>query len=308
MKHSLHFKQYIQLVEASQVALRQTFFLFTFLFLLFTYFTNGLIHQIGNNPLVYQEIDPTYWLFMILNIPEVFSGPSAVILDSILFISCLGSLLFPKQTLTCWVFFVSHFLYFILYNLLVGHHYIHVGILFLSFPFLFVTSTGFSASFTFCRFLFCQMLLFAALWKIVRGNLWYVDQSTALFIQQLGTDLFEQSSFRFQVIRFFFHNPLLGHLLWVAVIVLEAVFLIGFITWKKDRWLLISYLLFFLGGWFFLDVYIIENLILLITLGPILKIINQVTLKVLREKQHPAALSNLTSGVPLPDERSSSRH
>jgi hypothetical protein len=308
VKQSLHFKEYIQLVERNHLSLQRTFFLFTLLFFVVNYFSHGFIHQIGNNPLVYQEIDPTYWAFMILKVHNLAKGAGAIILDSVLIISALASFLFPKQALACLVFFISYFIYFVLYNLLSGHHYIHIGILFLSFPFVFSSKQKFSAAFTFCRFLFCQALLFAAFWKIMRGNLWHTDQVPALLIDQFKSSAFTNQSFRFQIIRYCIQHPYVGHLLWIGVILLESVFLIGFFTWKKDNWLLISYLLFVIGGWFFFGVYILENLILLLTLGPVLKFIDIRFRKVLREKQHPTTLSNLATGVPLPDERSSSRH
>jgi hypothetical protein len=308
VKQSLHFKEYIHLVERNRLSLQRIFFLFTLLFFVLNYLTHGFIHQIGNNPLVYQEIDPTYWTFMILKVHDLLRGAGAIVFDSILVLSCLAALVFPKQTLACLIFFVSYFIYFILYNLLSGHHYIHVGILFLGFPFIFSSKQTFSAAFTFCRFLFCQALLFAALWKIMRGNIWHIDQVPALLIEQYQSSAFLTQSFHFQIVRYCIQHPNVSHLLWIGMIALESIFLIGFITWKKDHWLLISYLLFVIGGWFFFDIYIIENLILLLTLGPVLLFIDKQSTKVLREKQHQTPLANLASGVPLPNERSSSRH
>lgn len=308
MKSSILFKEYTRLVSNNRWRLQQIFFVVALLVLIMYYFSAGLIHQVDGNPLVDQEIDPTYWLAMILHLPEVFHGPLAYTLDGVLVLSCLGSLLMPNQTLTTWVFFISHFLYFILYNLLSAHHYISIGLLFMSFPFVFRNNERFTASFTFCRFLFCFMLFSAAIWKIWRGNVTHFDQGSTLLLLQFKSLLFQEPSLQYNTILFFAQHRVLGQLLWFGMIAIELLFVWGFITYRKDNWLLIGYLLFFFGGWFFFDLYFQENLLFLLTLYPVLKGINNLKRKVLREKQHPTPLSNLASGVPLRDERSSSRH
>lgn len=288
MKSSILFNEYTRLVSNNRWRLQQVFYTGAFLILVTYYFSAGLIHQIDGNPLVDQEIDPAYWLAMILNLPDFFTGYAALTLDCILFLSCIGSLLIPNQTLTTWTFFISHFLYFLLYNLLSGHHYISIGLLFLSFPFVFRTNERFTASFTFCRFLFCYMLFSAAVWKIIRGNIAHMDQGSTLLLLQFKSLLFQESSFQYNTILFFVQHKLLSQLLWVAMIGVELLFFWGFLTWKKDRWLLIGYLLFFAGGWFFFDLYFLENLLFLLTLYPVLKSINRLKRKVLREKQQRA--------------------
>ncbi|ANE50969.1 hypothetical protein [Flavisolibacter tropicus] len=308
MKSSILFKEYTRLVSNNRWSLQQIVFLGTLISLVINYLSSGMVHQISGNPLVDQEIDPTYWLAMILRLPAIFRGTLAIVLDSILFLSCLASLFIPNQTYSTRIFFIAHFLFFILYNLYSGHHYINIGILIMSFPFVFKTNERFTAGFTFCRFLFCFMLFSAALWKIWRGNLTHFDQGSTLLLLQFKSLLFQESSFQYKTILFFAQNRMMGQLLWLGMIGIELLFFWGFITYKKDNWLLIGHLLFFAGGWFFFDLYFYENLLFLITLYPVLKGINNLKRKVLREKQHPTALSNLASGVPLPDERSSSRH
>jgi hypothetical protein len=304
VKQWLPFESYTGLVATNQMLLRRIFYGFALLVLLWTYISHSFLSQVGNNPLLFQDIDPTYWLFMILDLPTLFSGSGAYILDGLLITSCIGSLLLPKQTITCWVFFISHFIYFVQFNLLSGHHYMHVGILFLSFPFVFSSTQRFTAAFTFCRFLFCQMMLFAAIWKIGRGNLTHMEQGSTLLLQQYKSALVNTGSFRNDILLFFIQHKLWGQALWVAVVALEAVFLLGFLTWRKDQLLLISYLLFFTGGWFFFDIYSVKNLILLLTLGPVLQSIDYLRLKVLREKQQPITASNMVTGLPLRNERS----
>jgi len=261
------------LLEWRALPLRRAFFSLAFLIWIWYYTTNSLLHQVGHNPLEFQDIDPTYWILMWLNLPGLLNGSGAYIIDGLLLVSCLGSIFYVKQQFTTRLFFCCSFLYFVYYNLWSGHHHINTGLFLMSFPFIFSNHFRFKYSFVFCRLLFCSMLVIAALWKIARGSLWHIDQGSALLLLQFKNQLFEIASFRTQTLLLVVQHPLLGYALWTGMIVLELVFIIGLITWKKDMLLLGAYLLFFVGGWFLFDLYFIENLLFLLTLTPLLHLL-----------------------------------
>ncbi|MHA4847657.1 hypothetical protein ACX0G7_26055, partial [Flavitalea antarctica] len=66
-----------------------------------------------------------------------------------------------------------------------------------------------------------------------------------------------------------------AHSIWIVLILIEAVFILGFISLRWDKLLMISYLLFFVGGWLIFQIYNVENLIFLLTLTPALVMINR---------------------------------
>jgi hypothetical protein len=148
-----------------------------------------------------------------------------------------------------------------------GHHYANIGLLMVGFAFLFSNRERFGYALLFCRFLFCFMMLSAGLWKVVRGGLWYPDQIHALLISHNLYSLTETvNSWRMNLIHFLIQHKLVAHLLWVAMIAMELVFLFGFITFKRDKWLFLAFALFVAGGWFFFHIFNFENLAFFLTL------------------------------------------
>lgn len=275
MNRSLSFNGYIAMAGSNRIVLQRLFFSLALGSLLLNYNYHITLHQIGRNPILYQEIDPAYWLFMLLNLPDIISGRFSVVFDLLLVLSCCGSLLWPKQNGFAIAFFVLHFVYFILYNMMSGHHYVNVGLLFMSFPFIFSSDRNVAFAFLFMRFLFCFIMFTAALWKIGRGNLFHTEHLFALFMPDyVENEVSGNTSLRMLMVAWLLHHRYLVHTIWLFLILLETIFVAGFVTFKYDRFLLGSYLLFFIGGWLLFDIYNYENLLFLITLAPALQAIN----------------------------------
>jgi hypothetical protein len=75
------------------------------------------------------------------------------------------------------------------------------------------------------------------------------------------------------------------------LIIIEGMFLAGFITFRWDKQLLMAYLLFFVGGWLIFNIYNFENLLFLLTLKPVVKFIGTFTRPQSPEPVHPAAVT-----------------
>lgn len=231
-----------------------------------------LLSQIGPVPILFQDVDPTYLLFMSLGIPQTLSGPLAPWFDALLIVSCVACIALPRIRIFPPLFFILHLIYFITYNMLAGHHYISVGLVAMSFPFLFYNEERFASMLLLCRLMFCFMMFSAACWKIVRGNFWYPDQAGMLLIHTYAKELIaERHSNMVAVAKWFIRNRALSQGLWCGLILLEAAFAAGFVTLRYDRLLLILYLVFFAGGWILFNIYNYDNLLFLLTLAPVLR-------------------------------------
>lgn len=271
MKPLPYFDNYINSVTANRTRLQRVFFTLALISLLFNYRFHLLLHQIGSNPLLYQEIDPVYWLFMLLQLPQIIIGPFAVAFDIALLVSCCCCIIWPRKALFPLLFFILHFIYFILYNMLSGHHYISIGLLLMSVPFVMSNAQKFAFFFLFIRFAFCFGMFTAALWKIGRGALFYTHQLYALYAQTFIEELaLDKGNFRFMLVRWQLQHPWLTHAAWVFMILLELLFILGFLSFKWDKLLLVCYLLFYVGGWLLLNIYNYDNLLFLLTLTPVL--------------------------------------
>jgi hypothetical protein len=262
---------YTSLISANRMLLQQVFFSLALISLAFNFWYHISLSQIGSNPILYQDVDPTYLLFMYLGIPQFLSGWPAPYFDALLVASCIAAVIFPRYRIFPLVFFLLYFVYFVAYNMFSGHHYISIGLLVMSFPFIFLNASRFASMFTICRFIFCFMMFSAACWKIVRGNLWHVDQTNMLLVNTYADELLSgRDSLISDAVRWLIRHKAVSHSLWCLLILVEGVFVAGFLTFRWDRILLASYLVFFVGGWLIFKVYNYDNLLFLLTLTPIL--------------------------------------
>lgn len=235
--------------------------------------------QIYAGPLFQQDLDPTYWLFRLLNLTILFQPPYTFILDGLLTSSCLLSVFFPYSSLYPKIFSIAFFIFYVLTNGFVGFHYAFYGVLFVPLPFLFSNSGRFAHFFFYIRFVFSFIYSTAGLWKVFRGNLTYIEQTrTILTNYNLTTLLNPDHSLRTQLLQWLVAHPVPAHSLWIIMTGLELVFLLGFITLRFDKWIGIAYL-FALGGWYLFDVWNYENLFFLITLFPALQWVDRLSQK-----------------------------
>jgi hypothetical protein len=267
------FSDYSHIVSTNREILQRVYYALALFTLLLNACYQLMISQIGPNPLLNQDVDPVYLAFMAAGIPRFLSGWPAPYFDALLIASCVASLVWTKQRISPLLFFVLYFTYFVCYNMLSGHHYTNVGLLVMSLPFIFSSNLHFTTAFSVCRFLFCFMMFSAACWKILRGNLWHVDQASVLLITTHLETLLNPGAAGNSLLSWLIGHKTATHLIWVILILLEFIFILGFIALRWDKLLLASYLLFFTGGWIIFRIYNFENLILLLTLAPVLRII-----------------------------------
>lgn len=278
MKHWT-FSDYSLSVSTNKVLLQRIFYSLALFSLGLNFWYHILIFQIGSNPLLNQDIDPVYLMFMALGIPRFISGWPAPFFDTLLILSCIASIVWTRQRFFPVLFLILYFIYFIVYNMLSGHHYTNIGLLIMAFPFIFSRASRFVTAFSLCRFLLCFMMFSAACWKIIRGNLWHVDQTNIMLITTyLETLVTNINSVGINIAKWLIRHKYASHTIWLSLIVTEGVFILGFLSFKWDKLLLVAYLLFFVGGWIIFNIYNFENLLFLLTLTPVLKIINRLNL------------------------------
>ncbi|HMF70126.1 MAG TPA: hypothetical protein VK616_01555 [Flavitalea sp.] len=294
MKHWT-FSDYSLCVSTNRVLLQRIFYSLALFSLGLNFRYHILISQIGPNPLLNQDVDPVYLMFMALGIPQFISGWPAPYFDTLLILSCTASIFRTRQRVFPVLFLILYFIYFIVYNMLSGHHYIHIGVMIMAFPFIFSKASRFVTAFSLCRFILCFMMFSAACWKIIRGNLWHVDQTNMLLITTYLENLVtNNNSVRINIVKWLVHHKYAAHSIWISLIAIEGVFILGFLGLKWDKLLLTAYLLFFVGGWFIFENYIFDNLFFLLTLTPVLKIIsrlNQFRFREMPDNSKPATTS-----------------
>jgi len=270
------FSDYAFVVATNRVLLQQIFYSLALFSLGLNFFFNILVSQIGSNPLLNQDVDPVYLMFMLSGIPRFISGWVAPYFDALMILSCIAAIIWPDKRVFPLLFLVLYFINFVVSNMLSGHHYGNIGVLIISFSFIFFTQSRFITAFSLCRFFLCFMMFSAACWKIFRGNLWHIDQANTMlittYLERLATG---SPSMGIEVVKWLIHNKTPAHAIWVFLILIEGIFVLGFFSFRWDKLLLVAYLLFFAGGWIIFKIYNFENLLFLLTLTPVLRLISR---------------------------------
>lgn len=158
--------------------------------------------------------------------------------------------------------------YFFTYNLVTGHHY-HglIGAILITLPFWSKNETRFNLLWQACRYYLLYIFSSAALWKILRGSVFYKEQlSNILKAQQLDLLLQQPGSLRAHIAQYLIANPDVSHTILIVNVVVQLSFAIGFFTKKIDSFLFILLIVFCAANYFVMSIVSAELLILNLTL------------------------------------------
>src|SRR5688572_16760664 len=113
-------------------------FALTFATLVWSFFSNTLLHQLQQPVLKYPYVDLTYWVMHYLHLPETVTGNFwlACLFDLALFAFCILCYVYPEKRWCIWSFIALYFVYFITFNTFGAHHTNHkIGFLLVAIPF-----------------------------------------------------------------------------------------------------------------------------------------------------------------------------
>lgn len=238
--------------------------------LIWSFFSNTLVHQLCQPVIKYPYVDPTYWVMNWLHIPEIVTGNYALawIFDCMLIGSCVLSLLFPDKRIFVWSLIILFFIYFITYNTYGAYHTGNkIGLLLIAIPFAVRDNKSFNYLWQGLRYFLLFSFSCAFLWKLFRFGWLYADEGILIMKRNAAAYLyFKPDTSLAQVYEWFLQHPGLLQFLYIAGFVLEGVFIIGFFTKKADRYLFILSFLLIFGFWFMAEAHFFELLILNLTL------------------------------------------
>lgn len=253
-----------------RILLCRVVFSFIFLFLVYAFISNTAFHQLRSPVLKYPYVDPLYWLMHWLQIPDIIVSNNSVawIFDVLLFASCLLCIVFPLQRIFIVVFLISYFIYFITYNSYGAHHtHGEVGILLAPVPFLFRKELTFSFLLEGLRYYILFIFSSAFLWKLFRLSFLQDDHGVWIVKNNLASYLyFHPGTFFGNCYRWMLQHPSFTNTMYIAGIIAEALFIVGFFTRRYDKYLLVLFILLVTGFWFMADAFFVPLLVLAPTL------------------------------------------
>lgn len=238
--------------------------------LTWSFFSGALLHQLQQPVIKFPYVDLTYWVMHWFGIPEFIAGHFwvACLFDLALFTFCILALLDPGKRLFIWLFIILYFIYFITFNTFGAHHTNHkIGWLMIAIPFTAANYKTFNFLWKGLRYFLLFIWSDAFLWKFFRLSWLHPDQGL-LIVKKNAVDLlyYEPGSWRAGLYSWALQHPGWINGAYLAGIVLEGIFIVGFFTRKYDRYLLLLSFLLPVGFWLIADANFAQLMILNLTL------------------------------------------
>lgn len=241
--------------EAIRTQIALLYYGFLIIILLLRASEGILLHQY-QQPIVHDfAADIWFWLLLYLDIPAFFNQPNvSFIADISIFIGAVSLFIlfaWKKNELArplSFLFSVFFLLYTSVIDIWVETIDIHSGIALVAMGFVFFPKNidWFLILSRFARYYFCFAFLSAGLWKLFRGNMFSADHAHYTFLtEHIGYMVSHPNGWLHDWINYFIQLPIwLHYSLYVAAIVLELIYIVGFFTYKYDKILLCLAILF----------------------------------------------------------------
>lgn len=238
--------------------------------LVWSFFSNTLLHQLQQPVIKFPYVDVTYWVMHYLQLPEIITGQFwiACLFDTALFASCILALMYPEKRLYIWSFIILYFIYFITFNTFGAHHTNHkIGFLLIAIPFVVADYKSFNFLWQGLRYFLLFAYADAFLWKFFRLAWLQTDQGLLIMKKNVAAFLyFEPNALQAGLFRWLLQHPAWVNGGYIAGMIMEGLFIVGFFTKKFDQYLFVLAILLPIGFWLIADAYFFELIILNLTL------------------------------------------
>lgn len=237
--------------------------------LLNRFFSRALLPQIGNALTNSNQQEFVYAVMSKLNLVTFFLNHHWVsaLFDISLFFTPVFFLFSGKRIFSI-AFTVLVTFYFLAFNVTAFHHYHGLfAIVVISIPFWTKNKTRFHLLWEAVRYYWLYVFSSAAIWKILRGSVFYRDQlSNILKQQQLDLLLQQPGGMQARFIQHLISNPEVSHAVLLLNVAVQLFFVVGFFTKKFDLVLFVLAIVFCVANYFVMNIVSVEMLILNLTL------------------------------------------
>lgn len=237
---------------------------FAWLFLVLVYFflNHSLLYQLTSPSLIYVGTDNTFWLFHLLNIPQFFSANpwAALVFDIILTTSCLAFVFIPDQRILAWMTVIGCWILYICYCSASGHQFAQIGYLLIPIAFLVENEMKFQLMWKLIRYWVCFLYVCGGIYKIYYGGFAF-DGNMAEILRMMNAEWFigGSSSWTGRLVIYFTEHPGFAQLFYQVATVLDLIMIVGFFTYRYDRYLLIFLFIFHLANYLLLHISFVEQ-------------------------------------------------
>ena len=202
-------------------------------------------------------IDPVYWLFFLLQIPQfIFSHHEmGLILDMIILLLLIYSVFIKVNKFITWSLFILLMLYYVCLTATLGHRNYQTGIFLLIIPFLFTNPLNRKFAFEGVRYFFIFFYFSSGIFKVFNHGIFEpMLMSTTLKVQFIPYFIETNLSWRTSLNLFLIKHTYITYLLYCVSVFIESFFVIGFFTKKWDYILGLLLMCFHFSNWVVMDI------------------------------------------------------
>lgn len=238
----------------------------------YRWYSGVMLHQMQEPVMRYAYVDPTYWLAMIIQLPQLLTSNFwvALFFDIALIATASAALVNVRQRIAALLYTILIALYILCFNTY-GMHHTHclVGMLFIGIPFMARRDQSFTFLWDGLRYFTLWIYSSAFLWKFCRGILWNPNQSLADVLENNAAYLaYNPDSYLAQFLWWIIDHPTLLMILFILTILGEGLFIIGFFTKRFDLVLFFLSIVFHIATFITVDVVFFELWILSLVFLP----------------------------------------
>lgn len=202
-------------------------------------------------------IDPIYWLFFLLQIPQFIYSHHLIgwILDISISTLLLYSVFIKEKKIITWIIFSLLMLYYVSLTATLGHRNYQTGFFITIIPFLFSNSTNRKYGFEGIRYFYIFFYFSSGIFKIINHGIFDPFMMTTNLKQQFNSYFLESNlSWRTALNLFLIKHWKVSSFLFCTTVFLESFFIIGFFTKKWDYILGILLICFHFSNWIIMDI------------------------------------------------------
>jgi hypothetical protein len=212
--------------------------------------------SISNAPYFNIGVDPLYWIFYGLSIPQtIMKYPTLAITFDFLTIGflLLAFLKFNEKWIRITVLLLL--LYYVTLSGYLGHRNYQSGFVWVLMPLMFKTEKNKILAFEMLRYWLLFFYLSSAFFKISGNGIVHFNHLTSIFEHQFSPYYMEQNfGFRTQINSYLINHSLVAHLLFVFATGFEFFAIFGFFTKKLDKLIGALLIIFHLFNWLLMDI------------------------------------------------------
>lgn len=202
-------------------------------------------------------IDPVYWFFFLLQIPQFIYSHQLIgwMLDVSISTLLLYTIFIKEKKLIIWTIFGLLMLYYVSLTAALGHRNYQTGFFISIIPFLFSNAINRKYAFETIRYFYIFFYFSSGIFKIINQGIFEPTIMTTTLKQQFIPYFLEFNlSWRTTLHLFLIKHWIVSFILFCTTVVLECIFVIGFFTKKWDYVFGMLLICFHLSNWIIMDI------------------------------------------------------